>query len=271
MRIDENRVTATRGETKGNVNDDAAALKRAGDKAAKLTSLGEARATAFANDVLPVLLRDAARLTGASDPAALERVLEPAVKNSGVAGKTLGLAAGEKGLAADTDYPPRAANAVWGDFAAALGISKGDASKVTDFNREIGKLPQAEGKYAPAFEQLSPDLQKLATRVAKDLTGEKVTPPLTSTEQAFKANLVLNNLTWHTTNWQRASSDPTRTDPADRNNVFNTYSDNLRAAKERGGLPAVIDMAISDAYNAGKPGVGRAHFPRDTAPTGFED
>jgi hypothetical protein len=235
-----------------------AQLKRAGEAAAKLP-LGATRADAFGKTVLPTLLNDASRMLN-TDPKKLEGVLARVVSGSGSDKPTLGLKPGDKGLAADTNYPPRAANAVWKDFAAALGISKEDAAAVTDLNAKIGAYPKPEGKYAPDFAQLSPDLQKLATRVSQSLLGQQVSPPLSSKEQAFKANLVLNNLTWHSTNWQRASGDATRANPLERNNVFNTYSDNLRYASERGGMSAVIDMAISDAFNAGKPGVGAAEL-----------
>lgn len=233
-----------------------AQLKRAGDAAAHLP-LGPGRAKAFGASVLPTLTRDAARVLGVS-PRALDTVLARVVAGSGQELPTLGLKQSDKGLAADTNYPPRAANAVWKDFAAAAGLSPRDAAAVTALNARIGAYPKAEGKYAPDFAQLSPDLQRLATRVAQSLLGEAVSPPLSSRERAFKANLVLNNLTWHSTNWQRAAGDPTRANPLERNNVFNTYSDNLRAASARGGMAAVIDMAISDAFNAGKPGVGTA-------------
>lgn len=164
---------------------------------------------------------------------------------------------------------PARANAIWNDFAAALGISKQDAEAVTALNARIGAYPKAQGKYAPAFEQLSPDLQALAAKVSRSLLGEDV-GPLTSLENAFKANLVLNNLTWHMTNWQRAALDPTRSNPLERNNVFNTYSDNLAYASARGGIAAVIDMAISDAYNAGKPGVGKAALLQASTGSTFE-
>jgi hypothetical protein len=73
------------------------------------------------------------------------------------------------------------------------------------------------------------------------------------------------------TNFERAASDDTRANPLKRNNVFNTYSDNLAYAAQRGGLPAVIDMAISDSYNAGKPGVGKAAFAAPKAASAFGD
>jgi hypothetical protein len=241
-------------------------LANAAGAAAK-TPMGPERAAAFEKAVLPILLNDAAGILGTS-AAKLTPVLTPAVQGSGASDATLGLKKGDKGVSADTDYPPRAANATWSDFAAALGISKGDAAAVTDLNAQIGALPKADGKYAPAFEQLSPELQQLATRVAKSLVGEAV--DLTPREQAFKANLVLNNLAWHTTNFERAAGDASRADPLARNNVFNTYSDNLAYAMKRGGLPAVIDMAISDAYNAGKPGVGKAQFPSVKPAAGFD-
>jgi hypothetical protein len=231
-----------------------AQLKQAADAAAKLP-MGPDRAKAFGDTILPLLLKDATTLIG-GDAGKLAAALAPAVAGAGAAEPSLGLKNGDKGLAADTDYPPRAANAVWSDFAAVLGISPKDAALVTTLNERIGKYPKAEGKYAPAFEALSPKLQKLATKVSKSLMGEDIR--LSSTEKAFKANLVLNNLTWHMTNFERASGDATRADPLARNNVFNAYSDNLAYAAQRGGLPAVIDMAISDAYNAGKPGVGKA-------------
>jgi hypothetical protein len=231
-------------------------LKAAADGAAKIPMGGD-RAAAFGNTVLPILLGDAAKILG-GDQTKLAVALERAVNGAGSSEPSLGLKNGEKGPAADTDYPPRAANASWDAFASALGISKEDAAAVTKLNEQIGSYPKADGKYAPAFEALSPQLQQLATNVSKSLLGENV--KLSSTEQAFKANLVLNNLTWHMTNWERAGGDASRADPLARNNVFNTYSDNLTYANLRGGLPAVIDMAISDSYNAGKPGVGKAEF-----------
>ena len=48
-------------------------------------------------------------------------------------------------------------------------------------------------------------------------------------------------------------------------------TDNLAFAKARGGLPAVIDMAISDAFNAGKPGVGKAALLRPSVQSAFSD
>ena len=242
-------------------------LKGAADAAAKLP-MGTDRAQAFGNNILPLLLGDAVKHTG-GDAQKLQAALQQAVAGAGSTEATLGLKNGEKGLAADTDYPPRAANAVWNDFASALGISPEDAAAVTKLNEQIGSYPKAEGKYAPAFEALSPELQQLATKVSKSLLGENV--KLSSTEQAFKANLVLNNLTWHMTNFERASGDATRADPMARNNVFNTYSDNLAYAAQRGGIGAVIDMAISDSYNAGKPGVGKAQFAQPVqARTSFD-
>jgi len=208
-------------------------LLAAGRNAAAIPA-GPERAQRFARDVLPVLLEDAARLLGA-DAALLAGVLAQAVAASTV----------------DPEQPPRSANAAWPAFAAALGISRDDAAAVTALNARIGSAPKADGKYAPAIEQLSPDLQALAKRATRFLLGETA-KPLTATERAFAAGLVLNNLTWHMTNWQRAAADPTRADPQARNNVFNTYSDNLAAAQARAGLGAAIDMAISDAYNAGK-------------------
>ena len=231
-------------------------LKAAADGAGKI-AMGSDRATAFGTNVLPLLLEDAVKHTG-GDAQKLGAALQQAVAGAGSTEATLGLKNGEKGLAADTDYPPRAANAVWADFASALGISAEDQAAVTKLNEQIGSYPKAEGKYAPAFEALSPEMKELATKVSKSLLGENV--KLTSTEQAFKANLVLNNLTWHMTNFERAAGDASRADPLARNNVFNTYSDNLAYASKRGGIEAVIDMAISDSYNAGKPGVGKATF-----------
>lgn len=213
-------------------------LERAGKQAANLP-IGPERARAFERSVLPVLADDAAKLLGAA-PETLLALLRPAAAAAGRAG-------------ADTDQPPRAANLVWPAFAAALGISREDAAAVTRLNQELGALPRAEGRYAPALEQLSRPLRTLAERVSRALAGQQVA--LSSTERAFMASLVLGNLTWHMTNFQRAAEDATRVDPYARNNVFNTYSDNLRFALERGGLPAVVDMAISDAFNAGKPGV----------------
>lgn len=232
-------------------------LKAAADVAAKVP-MGSERAAIFGNSILPQLLQDAVKHTG-GDAAQLQQVLQRAVDGAGSTEATLGLKNGDKGVAADNNYPPRAANAVWADFASALGISKEDQAAVTKLNEQIGSFaPPSKDKYAPEFGQLTPALQDLATKVSKSLLGENV--KLTSTEQAFKANLVLNNLTWHMTNFERASGDASRADPLARNNVFNNYTDNLAYAAKRGGLPAVIDMAISDSYNAGKPGVGKAQF-----------
>ena len=138
------------------------ALKNGAAFAAQLP-LGPARAAVFGQFVLPTLLGDAAKLLGA-DATKLGAVLEKAVTGAGATGDTLGLKNGDKGLGADTDYPPRAANAVWGEFAAAAGISAADAAAVTKLNEQIGSYPKAEGKYAPAFEQLGPALQELVQR-----------------------------------------------------------------------------------------------------------
>ncbi len=236
---------------------DGTTLEQIGTTAAGLP-LGPERAAVFEREVLPILLADAQKTLGTKTD--LSKLLARAVAGSGAQG--LGLKETDSGLAADTDYPPRAANALWREYAQELGISQADVRAVRKLNAELGKLPKAEGKYAPDFEQLSPELKQVATRVSKSLLGEQVDPPLTSTEKAFKANLVLNNLTWHTTNWQRAAQDPTRAQALTRGNVFNTYSDNLAYAHERGGLPAVIDMAISDGYNAGKPDLGTLEMRR---------
>jgi hypothetical protein len=238
------------------------ALKNAADAAAG-QPMGPARAKSFADTVLPVLLADAGRVLGA-EANALKPVLMMAVNGAGSTADTMGLKTGDDGsVKADPNYPPRAANAVWEKFGQALGFSQEDIAWVTETNRQIGAVKPPEGKYAPDLNGLSPDLQSLATRVSKSLIGQQIDPALTSREKAFKASLVLNNLMWHATNFQRASGDAGRGDPtnAKTNNVYNTYTDNLAFAFARGGLGAVIDMAISDSYNPGKPELGKTTFP----------
>lgn len=241
------------------------ALAQAATQAAGVP-LGAERAAKFASTILPALAADAAPRIGV-DAATLTALLKPAIDGSASADATLGLRTKNGALEADPNYPPRAANALWPDVAKAAGFSAGDIAAVTKLNEQIGALPVPEGSYAPLASSMTPELQQLANRVAASLTGASVSPPLSSTERAFVASLTLNNLTWHMTNWQRAAGDASRADPLARNNVFNTYSDNLAYASARGGTAAVIDMAISDAYNAGKPNVGRAALSRPAPAT----
>src|SRR5262245_29550099 len=73
-------------------------LKAAADRAANIP-MGPDRARAFGETILPLLLADAVTHIG-GDAQKLSQVLRQAV-------------AGAAGLAADTEYPSRAANAVW--------------------------------------------------------------------------------------------------------------------------------------------------------------
>ncbi|MBK7862151.1 MAG: hypothetical protein IPJ65_26755 [Archangiaceae bacterium] len=236
------------------ITDAGAQLLGAAEAAAALP-IGLPRADAFRRGALPILLADARRQLG-GDPQHLAEALRRAIDGSASSAPTLGLT---RALTVDPDYAARAANATWTRFSTALGLAADDAAAVTRINAQLGGSAPAKGKFAPAFERLVHPLQRLVKNVCRAVAGEDVW--LNSLEHAFKASLVLSHLTWHFTNWQLAAVDPTRTDPRQRNRIFNTWSDYVAHLHARRGLEALIDLVTADAHHAGKPGVGKAHFP----------
>jgi hypothetical protein len=233
----------------------AARMKAAAAQADGTLPASKERVDAFKAQVLPVLTDKSAEILG---DRKLADHIQKLVSRVADALPTDGMKDGK----IDVNYPPRAANKYAETVLRSAGCSNSTISATFDFIQQLSKIPHEEGRYGPTLEQVKATLggkaeQMVTDAVASLMTGNpKVTNIKDEKVKAFALLMLVNNFTWHVTNFQRGAGEDgknnNRTDPGARDGVFNTYSDNLQIQYAGHGLKGAAYMVLMDAYNAGK-------------------